>query len=195
MNTFTYLKKRCNCLRKKDAELRDTLLSCASRIECAEGVDAINIRRLAAEANIAVGTVYNYFESKQEVLLSLTETYWENALSQMRASVTAARFGQQIAQIITFLRGKMNDCAEILMRSLHDDAATGRIRMAAMQRMLREALMERLKQDDSIRADAWDSVFTKEAFADFVLANLILLLQQKDSDEQIFLAIIDRILY
>ena len=27
------------------------------------------IRRLAAEAKIAVGTVYNYFENKQDVLL------------------------------------------------------------------------------------------------------------------------------
>jgi len=182
-------------LRKKDTELRRTLLSCASRIECAEGVNAINIRRLAAEANIAVGTVYNYFESKQEVLLALTEAYWENALEEMRASVTAARFCEQIAQIIMFLRGKMNECAEILMKSLHDDAATGRIRMAAMQRVLRLALVGRLNRDTAVRADIWSETFTREAFADFVLSNLVLLMQQKDADAVVFLEIIERILY
>lgn len=182
-------------LRKKDAELRRTLLSCASRIECTEGVDAINIRRLAAEANIAVGTVYNYFESKQEVLLSLTEAYWEGALAEMQVRITASRFSEQVAQILAFLRGKMNDCAEILMRSLHEDAPQGRVRMAQMHRVLRQALIERLDLDKSIRAEIWNSDFTKEAFADFALENLILLLQQKNSDEKMFLAIIGKILY
>lgn len=182
-------------MRKKDLELRRTLLSCANRIECAEGVDAINIRRLAAEANIAVGTVYNYFESKQEVLLSLTEAYWQTALEEMQASVTAERFGEQVAQILAFLRGKMNDCAEILMHSLHDDAPTGRTRMAEMQRVLRQALVDRLDRDSSIRTEIWGSSFTKEAFADFTLANLILLLQQKDSDASMFFEILNRILY
>ncbi len=175
--------------------MRCTLLRLAGRIECEEGVNAINIRRLASEANIAIGTVYNYFESKQEVLLALTEAYWENALEEMRAGVTASRFSDQIAQIISFLRDKMNDCAEILMRSLHDDAATGRIRMEAMQRVLREALVDRLNNDKTIRADVWREGFTKEAFADFALSNIVLLMQQKQADAGIFLAIIDRILY
>lgn len=182
-------------MRKKDAELRSTLLSLASQIECTEGVDAINIRRLASEANIAVGTVYNYFENKQEVLLALTEAYWETALEEMRSRINASRFSGQVAQIISFLRGKMNDCAEILMRSLHDDAATGRVRMAAMQRVLREALVDRLNQDTSIRAGVWSETFTKEAFADFALSNIIMLMQQKNADAEILLRIIDKILY
>lgn len=182
-------------MRKKDEELRQTLLSCAGRIECEEGVDAINMRRLAAEANVAVGTVYNYFESKQEVLLALTEAYWEDALKQMRQSVSATRFSEQIAQIISFLREKMNDCAQILMQSLHNDPNSGRVRMAAMQRVLHQALIERLGKDESIRADVWNERFTKEAFAEFTLTNLILLMQQKGADETIFLKILERVLY
>ena len=182
-------------MRKKDTELRQTLLDCAGRIECTEGVGAINIRRLASEANIAVGTVYNYFESKQEVLFALTESYWQSALEEMRIRVTAARFSEQIAQIIVFLRTKMNDCAKILMKSLRDDAASGRIRMAAMQRVLKQALVERLDRDGDIREGVWRKHFTKEAFADFVLLNLVMLMQQQDEDEGVFLELIERMLY
>ena len=170
-------------------------MECAGKIECTEGVGAINIRRLAAEANIAVGTVYNYFESKQEVLLALTEAYWQHTLEEMRVQVTAERFSEQIAQIITFLRTKMNDCAQILMQSLRSDPDTGRIRMAAMQKVLLSALIERLERDSSIRADVWDERFTKEAFADFVLSNLILMLQQRQTSEKMFLEVLERILY
>ena len=142
-----------------------------------------------------MGTVYNYFESKQEVLLALTEAYWQNALEEMRIRVTAARFSDQIAQIILFLRTKMNDCAQVLMRSLHDDAATGRVRMEALRHALKQALVERLNNDEAIREDVWNERLTKEQFANFVLQNLVLLMQQMDESENVFLQVIERILY
>lgn len=182
-------------MKKKDAELRKILLSCANRIECSEGVGAINIRRLASEAHIAVGTVYNYFESKQEVLMALTESYWKEALDEMRDCVSAERFGDQLREIIAFLRTKMNDCAEILMRSLHDDAETGRMRMASMQRVLRKALVDRIDQDGAIPAKVWTESFTKEAFADFVFDNILSLMQRKEEDAITFLVIVNRTLY
>ena len=182
-------------LRKKDTELRRNLLECAGKIECTEGVGAINIRRLAAEANIAVGTVYNYFESKQEVLLALTEAYWQHTLEEMRVQVTAERFSEQIAQIITFLRTKMNDCAQVLMHSLHDDAATGRVRMEAMKLAMKQALVDRLNQDETIRKDVWNEHFTKDQFSNFVLQNLVFLMQQTSENEDVFLQIIEQILY
>ena len=182
-------------MRKKDQECRQALLAAARKIECAEGVDAISIRRLATEAHIATGTVYNYFENKQDVLLELTEEYWKNALIEMRTYVTAARFSDQIRQVIAFLSAKMNDCAAILMRSLHEDEESGRVRMAAMQQSLQQELINRLERDESVRSDVWNNRFTKEAFAVFVLSNLLTLLQKKDGDAELFLVILERILY
>lgn len=194
MNVFI-IRNEGATLRKKDDAIRRTLLTCANRIECSEGVHAISIRRLAAEANIAVGTVYHYFDSKQEVLLTLTEEYWKDALGQMREHVSAERFDEQLRQMIVFLRGKMNDCAEILMRSLHDDAENGRIRMASMQSVLRRSLVERMEKDDAILENVWSDSFTKEAFADFVLQNILALLQRKEDDATTFLEIVNRVLY
>ena len=182
-------------MRKKDDAIKRTLLACANRIECSEGVNAISMRRLAAEANIAVGTVYHYFESKQEVLLTLTEDYWKDALVQMHEHVSDGRFDVQLREIIAFLRSKMNDCAEILMRSLHDDEATGRIRMASMQGVLRRSLVERMEQDDAVLESVWSETFTKEAFADFALQNILALLQRKEDDADTFLMIVNRVLY
>ena len=189
------MKVGCVLLRKKDAELRKTLLSCAKRIGCEEGVDAISIRKLAAEANIAVGTVYNYFESKQEVLLALTEEYWRESLQQMHEQVSAERFSEQLVEIIAFLRSKMNDCAEILMRNLHDNVETGRARMASMQRVLRQTLVDRLNRDTTIPQQVWTESFTKEAFADFAFTNILSLLQQREESEAVFLEIVSRTLY
>lgn len=182
-------------MRIKDSELRKMILSRASEIECTEGVNAINIRRLAAETNIAVGTVYNYFESKQDVLLTLTEEYWRDTLTAMHESITAKHFSAQLEQMIAFLRSRMNDCAEILMRNLHSDAEAGRLRMVSMQRVLRQTLIDRMDQDDAIQKNVWSDSFTKEEFADFVLSNILFLLQKQDQDAGTFLEIVSRILY
>ena len=182
-------------MRRKNLDRRQTLITCAQKIECDEGVDAISIRRLAAEAKISVGTVYNYFDSKREVLLSLTEDYWNNTLREMRAAVHAERFSDQVAQIVVFLRTKMNDCAEILMRGLHEDEQAGRARMAAMHDTLVLALAERLRGDREIQPGVWNETFTVEAFAQFTLFNLLALLERRESDMEPFLEIMRRILY
>ena len=182
-------------MRRKNLNQRQTLLNCAHRIECAEGVDAISIRRLASEANIAVGTVYNYFESKQEVLLSLTEFYWTGVLANMHSVVTAERFSDQAAQILEYLRSEMKDCAEILMRALREHAEPGRVRMAAMQRNLDADLTERLRKDTAIRPDAWRGSITMESFARFVRVHIVALLQDEACDPAAFLEIINRMLY
>lgn len=182
-------------MRKKDCKLRSKLIDCANQIEQKEGMDAINIRRLAAEANISVGTVYNYFESKQEVLFALTEDFWTTALSDMSSELTSERFSEQIQQIITYLRGKMKERAEILMKNLRDDGAGGRERMAATQRVLHQAMVERLRQDHFIRPDVWDDTLTTESFADFVLSQVVMLLQQRQTNAETFITIIERILY
>ena len=182
-------------MRRKDAALRKTLLSCARDIECSEGVDAISIRRLASEANIAVGTVYNYFESKQEVLLVLTEEYWKDTLIQMQERISGGRFSDQLGEMIAFLRSRMNDCAVILMQGLRDDVETGRIRMASMHRVLRKALVDRLDRDGSIAQSVWTDTFTKESFADFTMTNILALLQQEEEKTDTFLVIVRRTLY
>lgn len=181
-------------MRKKDMDRKRLLLDCARRIQCNEGTDALSVRRLASEAHIAVGTIYNYFESKQDVLLAMTEEYWKNALSEMQGVITSERFSEQIRQIYLFLCEKMDDCAIILMRSLRENPEGGRIRMAAMQEKVEQALVEQLKQDKAIRKNVWNEQFTREAFASFVLSNIMLLLRQ-GRKESPFFEIIERILY
>ena len=182
-------------MRKKDQDIQPALLASARRIACEQGVEAISIRNLAADVGVSVGTVYNYYESKQDVLLALTEEYWQGVLEELQLCVTAERFPDQIAQITTFLRSRMNDCAEIMMKSLHAYAEPGKERMAAMQSRLKMALIQRLAADSVVRSGVWDNALTQEAFAGFVLQNLLFLLQDKGSDMEPLLEIIRRTLY
>ena len=49
---------------KKSATSKEELLAIAKEIAGREGIGNLNIRRLASESGIAIGTVYNYYPSK-----------------------------------------------------------------------------------------------------------------------------------
>jgi len=49
---------------KRIENLRENILACAKKEMLAQGFDALNIRNVARGCGIAVGTVYNYFPSK-----------------------------------------------------------------------------------------------------------------------------------
>ena len=182
-------------MRKKDETLQASLLDCARGIVAQEGAEAVNIRRLAKEAGIATGTVYNYFASKEDVLLALTEAYWRETLAEMREAVRAETFSGQLREIFNFLRGRITGPAGGMMRSLRAVEETGRERMRSMQAVLREALVQRLRADARIRAGVWSETFTQARYADFILRNMLALLSAGEDSIRFFLEVVERTLY
>ena len=105
-------------MRKKDDTMRGALLDAAREIADVEGINAVNIRSIAQRAGAATGTVYNYFSNKEEILLALTEEYWEQTLEEMGKAVTEGSFCSQLQEIYTFLRARIEQSAGKLMNSL-----------------------------------------------------------------------------
>ena len=56
---------------------RDIILAEAKDIAIKEGITKINIRSVAKNSGIAIGTVYNYFPSKGDLLVAVIEDFWE----------------------------------------------------------------------------------------------------------------------
>lgn len=182
-------------MRKRDETLRDTLLQCAREMGLKEGMEAINIRMLAKQAGVSVGVIYNYFENKDDILLALTEEYWQNTMREMRESIHGDVFIEHVRAVYAFLLCRMDDAGAQLMGSLRNVEQTGRDKMLGMHDQLRAALVQQMKQDVTIREDIWNDIFTKERYADFVLMNLLMLLQMKAPNIDFFLEIMNKTLY
>jgi AcrR family transcriptional regulator len=61
-------------VKRRKERTRAALLAAARRLFAARGVDATTVAEIAEEADIAVGSFYNYFSSKDELLAALLET-------------------------------------------------------------------------------------------------------------------------
>ncbi len=73
----------------------------AIRVFAREGFHRARMETIAHEAGVAVGTIYNYFESKRDVLLAVFEAEFEEQISFFeRLRESGLSIPEQIAQIL-----------------------------------------------------------------------------------------------
>lgn len=66
-------------MRERKKRKRDTVIQKAAiKLLNEEGFDALSMRKIAQEADIAVGTLYNYYSSKNELILKIMEEQHED---------------------------------------------------------------------------------------------------------------------
>lgn len=76
---------------KRIEDLRETILQNTKTILLNQGCEKLTIRSVAAVCHVAVGTVYNYFPSKDILIASVMVEDWEDALEQMRVGCDGAQ--------------------------------------------------------------------------------------------------------
>lgn len=57
---------------------KEKILKESRDLVASEGLDALSIRKLAKKCDLAVGTIYNYFSSKDDLMISTIESVWED---------------------------------------------------------------------------------------------------------------------
>jgi AcrR family transcriptional regulator len=59
---------------------REAILNHAKSIVIDEGFEQLTIRKVAKNADISIGTIYNYFPTKRDLTIQLMEDYWGSYL-------------------------------------------------------------------------------------------------------------------
>jgi AcrR family transcriptional regulator len=83
------MKQKLRPRTKPPQQRRDELMEAAQRLFLKQGVGATTIDQIAAGADIAKGTFYLHFSSKEDLLAALGERFGEQHLIRVKAAVTA----------------------------------------------------------------------------------------------------------
>ena len=95
---------------RKRAKTRGLLLAAARRVMAQKGVDAATITDIAAEADVAPGTFYNYFSTREEVLEAVaTELVEEFARVMAAIERTVEDPAQRLAYSIRLFLGRVRE--------------------------------------------------------------------------------------
>lgn len=73
---------------KKTADKRTVILDAALKTFVKRGYTETKVAEIASEAGVAEGTLYNYFQSKEDLLLALFDEKWGNIIEGIRKKIS-----------------------------------------------------------------------------------------------------------
>ncbi|MDC7226782.1 MAG: TetR/AcrR family transcriptional regulator [Spirochaetales bacterium] len=83
------------CMPKVIPQLDEQIIKKAEVLFIRDGFDGVSMRKLAAEVNIAVGTLYNYYPNKTVLFYSIMEKSWKRTFEDIKTLVeTASKEGR-----------------------------------------------------------------------------------------------------
>lgn len=89
-------------LRKSQLERRSRVIAAAMALGAEGGYEAVQMRDVAARADVALGTVYRYFQSKDH-LLAAALAYWMSTLGEVTSRAPAAPGGTAAERVAALL--------------------------------------------------------------------------------------------
>jgi AcrR family transcriptional regulator len=84
--------------------VRDSLLEAAERAIVEDGVEGVSLQSIARRAGVAVGTIYNYFSDRQELLREMFAVRRTEVLAALETAMKATQRAPFEAQLEAFAR-------------------------------------------------------------------------------------------
>ncbi len=133
-----------------DPAKQDLIRDAAIRVFARKGFHATRAEEIAEEAGIAVGTIYNYFESKAQILLSVFEREFDEEVglyeSLAKSGMSVQERFREILRAHFARLAESRDLAMVLVRERYNGSGEVGEAMAKMQRKMLDRI-ERLIQD------------------------------------------------
>ncbi len=178
---------------------RESILAVSTRIATEQGLQSINMRSVAAACNVAVGSVYNYFPSKADLIAATIENVWKSVFHLAGNNDDMRDFTEHVKWIFESVRkgsDKYPSFFTLHSMSFADVEKTkGRQVMNQYFYHIKSSLLETLQKDNKVRTDAFRDDFPPEPFVDFVFSILITLLMKNETTCELLLEMIRRCIY
>lgn len=155
---------------------RQALLAASRTVARRQGLDGLSIRAVAAEARVSVGSVYNYFSGKTELLAATVEEIWMQILSAPEGGAPGRLCGLRPLAVPPHSergRGIPGFFQGHAAGFLPEGRSAGRRTMEEALGRVRQTLLEALEADCAVRPSAFDASFSREQLAAFVLDSLL----------------------
>lgn len=182
---------------------RETLLDAAYRLAQRDGIAALNIRGIAGECGVAIGSIYNHFPDKATLVTEVISRFWEQAARgenggtcfRYRPGQNLVAFCKQVASGLESALAEFRSDWLVEIESL--DARTlqhGRIAEQNCFQHIERGFQIAIANDPSIDPRAVEAI-PAEKLAHFIWSNMLQALKDGDKECATLLTILRRALY
>lgn len=181
------------------ATSKEEIIGVCQKIVKEKGISAISMRSVALECNVAVGSIYNYFPSKADLLCATIESVWKDIFHMSGKKFKFSNFVECLTWLFESVKEGSEKYPEFF--SMHALTFASEDKVAGQQIMekyfihLKLSLLDVLEKDSSIKAGAFNEILTPELFVDYILTIFISSLLDSHQNCDGLLEITKRCLY
>ena len=165
---------------------KEAIMQVCREIVAQQGFQALNMRTVAKECSIALGTLYNYYSDKDELLIATIGSIWRDIFHLPPEDSAPLAFPEYVARLFSHVQQKLTRLPGFQQYpnffTAHSAAIVGSDKEKAKDAMelcfehIRSSLLTALRQDKSVNPEAFTAELTEECFVEFVLDNILILL-------------------
>lgn len=168
---------------------KQLILDTAENIIFEKGYSELSMRNVAKECGIAIGTIYNYFPTKKELVIDMMSNYWREFLDVLDRLIGEEEpFFTKLHKVFQKLEAFISTFKEVWLRpelySTPDYIENGltqqNIYMEKLIRMLEDFLTSEAAKADSAIKLRLDSYETSK----FIVLNFITIIQMPSFEYQ-----------
>lgn len=178
---------------------REEILEVSRELILKKGVSAFSMRMVAGACGVAVGSVYNYFPSKAELLGATIESVWAEIFKPFFSGAEFDSILDCVSCMFDLIKeGDKKYPAFFTVHSLNftsDEKHMGKERMHHYFAFLEAKLVYALKQDERIKKGVFCQAFSREIFANYIFTLLVSILLNGEPDCQALLKMIENCVY
>ncbi|QIK69759.1 TetR/AcrR family transcriptional regulator [Erysipelothrix sp. HDW6C] len=185
---------------KKAPITKEHLIDIARKIVLEEGLDALSMRRVAKEANVALGSVYNYFDSKSDLVFTLVDIFWDTLfIKNIQAFENESDYPGMLRHTYERIIYNAHIYHSIFAGyyralSVSDREESRRVHEQQLQR-INTIFLKVLNNDPRVRPSIWSDTFTKDEFNRFVVRNLLESLRHGSKNIDFLIELVQLTLY
>lgn len=179
---------------------KQQILDIAFDMACASGLSGLSIREIASACDVAVGTVYNSFPTKNDLVNDVVGRFWNEALADRMPSAQAGddfvEFCEELARQLSEALAKFRDdwLTEIAALDAHS-LASARQREESCFAHIRRGLALALEQDPKVAHDRLQGALAPDKLCAFVWDSMLASIKRGDPACETLFALLRRVLY
>lgn len=144
---------------RNKAATRQRIIECAMGLFAESGIERVTVDQIAAHADVGKGTIYNYFTTKEDVIVAFMADFEGRVQEQLARSVRSRPLAESLVEFL-HLQFKMKEphyrfvrvfLGQMFMKT--EQFLPHMARIHALTMKSNEALFERLKAEKLIRSD------------------------------------------
>lgn len=179
---------------------KQIILESAKHIAINEGIASINIRKVAKKSDISIGTVYNYFPTKADLLVAVIENFWADIFSEIDFSkLSNMNFLDSLEKIYNELYSYLSKFEEDWLEQLSILSVQEKLLSKKKEKeyffIVKSIILSLMIKDENIKPTLISTEKEKELFSEFIFDNIILLLKKQNSDFKFFKNLLIKLCY